>query len=449
VVKAMGAAAATASLPAMGRRARAGSPGPNFVVIVTDDQRADTLGVAGHPFVQTPAIDALAAAGTYFEHSFVTTSICAVSRASILTGQYMRRHRLRDFATPLSGRRMAKTYPVQLRRAGYRTSFVGKWGLGGALPKRSFDDFNGFTQHVPYRKRGQPHLTQRLADSAIRFLERGAANGPFCLVVQFLAPHGPWQHYDRELEDLYADEDIDLHETEDRDAARRLPRALRKTFNSLRTRKERRRPEVAREKVRGYLRLVTGVDRAVGRILAALDATGCADDTVVLFASDNGMLLGEHALWGKWLMLEESIRVPLIVRDPRIPAQERVARQPGMALNIDIAPTVLSMAGVEPPERMQGRDLSPLLRLGAAGEWRQDWYYEHNFQPPSGRIAVSTGVRTETHKYIRYGRGREEQLYDLIADPEELEDLSDSSAHAALLGQLRTPRRSELRAEAR
>jgi arylsulfatase A-like enzyme len=399
---------------------------PNLVVLVTDDQRADTLGCMGNAVVRTPHVDALAADGTVFEHTFVTTSVCPSSRASILTGQYTRRHHIRDFATPLTPAELVDSYPLRLRAEGYRTGFFGKWGVGAPLPRDAFDVFVGFTGQGAYEQQvgGRTrHLTDLLADDAIAFLETQPRDRPFCISISFKAPHGPWNELQPGTAELYRGVSIPLPETATAEAAAATPAFLRASLVGERGAAWIGDREGLRIKLALYYALISGVDLAVGRLVDALERLGLGDDTVILYTSDNGLLLGEHGLVGKWVMYEESIRVPLVIRDPRLPASLRGSRVGAMALNIDVAPTLLELAGLSPSPRMQGRSLAPLLR-GEPVAWRDDWFYEHDIHPQGGYLPTVEGVRTNDWKYVRYldPRSDRECLYDLRADPHELRD---------------------------
>jgi arylsulfatase A-like enzyme len=188
--------------------------------------------------------------------------------------------------------------------------------------------------------------------------------------------------------------------------------------------------------VKGYYRLVTGIDRVVGRLRAALAERGLADRTAIVYSGDNGFFLGEYGLAGKWTPHEPSIRVPLLVYDPRLPDAARGRARPEIALNIDIAPTLLALADLEPSASMQGRSLMPLVR-GAIEDWRTDFFYEHLFEHP--RLPKMEGVRTEQWKYIRYLETDPvvEELYDLRRDPQELENLAGRPAWEPVLTRLR------------
>jgi arylsulfatase A-like enzyme len=420
---------------------------PNIVLLLTDDQRADSLGMAGNPIAQTPVLDALALQGTVFDEAFVTTSVCACSRASIFTGQYMRRHGIHHFGAPLSPESLSASYPVRLRHVGYRTGFFGKWGLGGQLPRRSFDAFEGFSGQGEYfvpTPEGPRHLTGLLADQVTEFVNAGPREQPFCASVSFKAPHGPWTESPKDLDGLFVNDAMPIPATATMEDFSRLPPFLKKSMGSTTGNDYASDPTELSAALRRYYRMVTTIDRAVGDIMDGLREGGVEGDTVVVFTSDNGMMIGEHGLSGKWLMFEESIRIPMFIYDPRLPDSARGRRVDGMALNIDIAPTLLDLAGASVPQQMQGRSLVPWLG-GEPVEWRRDWYYEHDLDPGFGYIPVMEGVREQRWKYIHYTDVSAESLFDLEADPAERNDLAGLPDYASELERLRA-RCRELRA---
>jgi len=418
---------------------------PNLVVLVTDDQRWDAMSCTGNRFIKTPNMDRLAEEGVLFENHFCTTSICMAGRATIFTGMYTRNHGVDDFSLPLPEARYAHSYPARLREAGYRMGFIGKWGLGGALPKDRFDFFEGFTGQGRYFREidGKTvHLTRLMGDQIIEFLEGSSADQPFCLSVSFKAPHvqdsDPRQYlYDPAFEGLYADVTMPTPKTAAPKYFEVLPEFIRKSEGRTRWKTRFPTPEKFQESLKGYYRLIAGVDMALGRLLDALEGLGLDNKTVIVFTSDNGLYLGAHGLAGKWLMHEESIRLPLIVRDPRLPKNMQGRRRDEMTLSIDIAPTLLDMAGLDRPPCMQGRSLGPLLERRGV-DWRQEWFYEHHFTA-GGRIPESEGIRTRTWKYIRYINQEplHEELYDLKHDPLEEHNLARDPNHQGKLNALR------------
>jgi arylsulfatase A-like enzyme len=433
------AAGAVAMLGPQALGAAADGRPPNVVLLLADDMRWDTLSCIGHPVVRTPHLDALARDGVLFENAFVTTSICMASRASIFTGLYTRSHGVDDFRTTLSPRLMNLSYFSQLRRAGYRTGFMGKWGVG-KLPVDAFDVFEAFPGQGAYFEDGRDeHLTNLQAEQAEQFLRGCRHDQPFCLSLSFKAPHAqdgadPKFPYDPALEDAYAEATIPRPATLDDSSS--VPPFIEQTLNRTREGSDWL-EENYDDTMRAIYRLIDGIDRAVGRIMTALAKLGLDQNTIVIFTSDNGYMYGEHGrLGGKWLMYEESVRVPLIVRDPRQGAAQRDRRVAEMALNIDLAPTMLDLAGIGVPPAMQGRSLTPLLR-GEASDWREDWFYEHTYRGHA--IAATEGIRSDRWKYVRYVDEDPplEQLFDLQNDPHERRDLAGHAAQAPVLQHLR------------
>ena len=424
---------------------------PNILFMFTDDQPQSCLGCLGNRHIQTPNLDQLAANGNMFSNAFVTTAICCSNRACILTGQYMLRHGVRDFQTPLSAAAMAQTYPVLLRQAGYRTGYLGKFAVGAprpesrqlALPSNQFDYWYGFPQAINFQQKvdgENRYLTDLMTEKAIEFLRSADTDQPFCLTVAFKEPHGPWNYFDPDVPNVYEDTDISPPATFTQQAYEAQPSFIRESLNGGSGKTWLNNHEDYQRYLRNFYRLITRVDLAVGDILDELRRLGLDKNTVVIYSSDHGSLLGAHGLTGKWLMYEESIRVPLIVFDPRLPLESRSRQIDQMALSIDLAPTMLALAGVDIPDSMQGRSLTHLLH-NENSPWRDDFYYEHVYNtPPSRRPIVKTeGVRTERWKYILYPdvEPAYEQLFDLRQDPGEESNLATLAAHAGMLSRLR------------
>jgi arylsulfatase A-like enzyme len=430
--------------------ADSGRARPNIIFLLADDLRWDALGCTGNQLAQTPHIDSLAGGGTVFRNHFVTTSICCVSRASLLSGQYARRHGINSFSTPFSARALAQTYPLLLRAAGYRTGFIGKFGVSERTPDSAFDYWRGFPGQGDYFAKGDPvHLTRKMGDQALEFLATTDAR-PFCLSVSYKAPHAQ-DNARREFppdprdEALFANVRFPVPPTAQEKYYFALPEFVQKSEGRVRWQRRFANADMYQQTVRDYHRLVAGIDREVGRLLADLRERGLADKTVVVFSSDNGFFLGERGLAGKWLMYEPSIRVPLIVFDPGAPAAKPGRTVDAMTLNIDVAPTLLDYAGLPLPPAMQGRSLRPLVR-GQNARWRKDWLYEHHTLPAI--IPPSEGVRTERWKYLRWVgvTPAVEEVYDLKADPLETTNLAAAPECRETLHDLRR-RWSELRKE--
>ncbi|OHB66100.1 MAG: hypothetical protein A2V70_06915 [Planctomycetes bacterium RBG_13_63_9] len=452
----MGAMGGLSAL-ALGREQLAGhshpaeSDRPNIVFLLTDDQRWDTLGCMGNPIIRTPNVDRLAEGGIVFDNCFVTTSICMTNRACIFTGQYAARHGVISFQTDFTEAQLQQTYPGQLKQAGYYLGFIGKWGVGQP-PKGLFDYDKGWPGQNEYFHQIGPrrrHLTGMMSDQAMEFLDGLPADRPFCLSISFKAPHVQDNHprqflYDPELESLYADVTIPPPAPEAAAVFDALPEFLKTSENRVRWDRRFSTPEQYQEMVKGYYRLISGVDGVVGRIVDKLRRLKLDQNTIIIYTGDNGFYLGERGFAGKWYPHEVSIRVPLIVYDPRLPADRRGKRCDQMVLSIDLAPTVLAMAGVKIPDRMQGRSLVPLVQ-GEQPPWRTEFFYEHLFRHP--RIPCSEGVRDGQFKYIRFIDPSidtlidtdpiYEELYDLAADPHEAHNLADQAEHAATLQRMR------------
>ena len=420
---------------------------PNIVFLLTDDMRWDAMACAGNTIVQTPNLDRLAAEGVRFTNMFCTTSICATSRASFLTGQYAARHGISDFNRPLTSAAFAHSILPMLREAGYYTGFVGKWGLGGELPEEGFDHWAGYSGQGRYFEKDDPtHLTDKHTAGARQFIRTRAADKPFLLCVSYKAPHAQDQAKQQfqpahRFRELYESITIPTPATATQEAFERLPECLKPSEGRIRWQRRFATPEMFQASVKDYYRLITGVDESTGHIIDALSEAGALENTVIIFTSDNGFYLGEHGLAGKWFMHEESIRLPLIVRDPRGARQSGTTRD-AIALNIDIAPTIIQLAGGTPPKGMQGRSLTPLL-AGSAPQWRDDFFYEHHYGH-HGRIPKTEGVRTTDWKYVRYIETDPlvEELFDLQNDPGELNNLASDEAHQSRLETMRSRWRS-------
>ena len=412
---------------------------PNIVFVLTDDQRFDALGCMGNPIFKTPVIDRLAADGVKFTNMFCTTSICAISRASFITGQYERRHGINGFRTPLTARQWKQTFPAQLRAAGYRTGIIGKWGLGGAMPKDEYDDFKGYPGQGRYYPKGQSkqagvHLTEKLAGQALEFLDGCTRGQPFMLQLYTKAAHcqdgDPWPFQpDVKYDPMYRDVTISKAKTFTDRHFQELPKFLQTSEARNRWKIRFANEELFQKSVKDYYRLVAGIDETVGKILARLEEKNLAKNTVIIYTSDNGFYLGEHGLAGKWFMHEESIRLPLIIHDPRLPQKLRGQVKDQIVLNIDIAPTICDLAGVKVPAAMQGKSLVPLLK-GENPEWRQDFLYEHRFAHKA--IPQTEGVRNRRWKYTRYTSVEPvyEELFDLKTDPLEEHNLAGDPKYA-------------------
>ena len=435
-------------------------PRPNVLFLISDDQTYDTLGAAGHPLVDTPHLDSLAAAGVRFANAFVTTSVCSPARASFLTGRYARNHGVLDNSTPLSAE--LATFASVLRDGGYDTGYFGKWHMGTQGERPGFDRSvsyigQGAYRNCPFHIDGTPELLREpgfvddLATGyAIEWMS-AERDRPFLAAVGFKATHGPREPQKR-YDELFADAELPVpasgsalppyprsHEHGELAEAAGLDQAEYDPTADWAAGVERSTDTgdaFAGEGMRDYLRLVVGLDRNVGRLLRALEELGLAEHTIVVFVSDNGYMHGHHGSIGKRAAYEESMRVVTLLFDPRLPRGAQVRDE--LVLNIDLAPTLIELTGLEVPEGMDGRSLVPLLRGPAPDDWRTEFlyeYYRHKRYP----VPTLFAVRTEGAKLVRYRDYPEwEELYDLARDPHELVNLAGDPEWAAERERLRS-----------
>ncbi|MBX9680006.1 MAG: sulfatase [Gemmataceae bacterium] len=408
----------------------------NVLFLLGDDWRWDTLGCV-NPLVKTPNLDRLAKQGVRFSQMRVTTSICCVSRASILAGQHMARHKIRGFGVPFDEAAWANTYPAVFRRAGWWTGFVGKFGVGKADPKH-FDFLRSY-EGVHWMKdgAGKVHVTEKNARDAMQFLKERPKNQPFCLSVSFFAAHAedrnPEQYLPQEWSAKhYESVKVPIPATATEEHFKRLPAFLATEKNEGRVRWKKRfdTPEKYQRYMINYYRLATEVDEAVGRLLDELEKQGELDNTLIVFTGDNGYFHGEHGLADKWYPYEESLRVPLIVRDPRLPAEQRGKTNDAMALNIDMPSLLLRAAGLDVPKEMQGEDLAPVYLSPMPPRWRDEFYYEHPVILAKDRIPRSEAVVRREAIYAWWPDFDHEQLFDLTRDPRQERDVARDPAHA-------------------
>lgn len=426
----------------------------NIVVLYADDWRHDTLGAAGHPVVKTPHLDRLAKEGMRFTHNCVTTAICGVSRATLLTGQWMSRHGNPAFAmftTP-----WAETYPGLLRRNGYHVGHIGKWH-NGTFPQDKFDFGRAYsgTHWIREADGTKIHVTQKNENDALEFLRTRPTDKPFVLTLAFFATHAedqnPLQFLPQPASmELYKDTVIPVPKTASDEDFKRLPPFIANEQNEGRVRYHWRfdTPEKYQTMMKNYYRLATEVDATCGRVLAALRQQGLLENTLVIFTADNGYFHAEHGLADKWYPYEESIRTPLIVRDPRMPAAQRGQTNDDFTLNVDLAPTFLAAAGISAPARMQGRDLSSLYLASNAPAWRTEFFYEHATIKNIHFIPSSEALVRKEVKYLYWPDFQHEELFDLTADRAETHNLAAAPNQATTLASLRS-RFAELKAAAK
>ena len=433
---------------------------PNVVVILVDDLRWDDIGIAGHPFVQTPAIDQLARDGTRFLNAFATTPLCSPSRAAILTGQYVHTNGIIDNTARDSATHRLSTFAIPLQAAGYETGFFGKWHMGNDDSRRP-----GWSHWVAMKGQGeainpnlnvdgdrlvaQGYVTDVLTQYTVDFMRRSQGK-PFMVFLAHKALHpNVQQRDDGSVAQLQNQSGgfVPAERHRGRYATAVVPRRQNATVPVQR------KPALQRaipgleplspatgtpdRDVRDRLEMLLGVDESLARIDSALRELGELENTVVIFTSDHGYFYGEHGLnEERRLAYEETVRIPLIVRDPRNTRRGTTPSQ--MAQTIDLAPTILSLAGVTDTVRRHGTSLVPILD-GTVTSWRSSVlveYYTDQVFPRTLTMGYQA-VRTERHKYIHYLelQGMDE-LYDLEADPFELNNLMGTEAGKQLLPSL-------------
>jgi len=425
---------------------------PNIVFILSDDQPFSAMS-HNDPWFSTPNLDKLASESVVFDNAFVTTSICAVSRASIFTGQHSIRHGIYGFDKPLSSVQLQNSYSGLLRSAGYRTAFLGKYAIGNPrsrnpklyLPKDHFDYWYGFKQGVSYSQKidgKERYVTTVMEEKAIEFIRETPKDQPFLLILALPEPHGqkgPWNYRDPDFKVKSPKGPTKKPESMNIAAYDNLPLAVKGNRKSIISGNFGR-LKLSYEKHMEIVREFTArADLSVGRIRQELKDLGIENNTIVIYTSDNGSMRGAHGIAGKWNMYEESIRVPMMVLDPRL-SNSTHGHRSQMALNIDIAPTIVELAGLQVPEAMQGASLIPLLN-DTMKSWRKYWYYEHDNPRDyyKNKLPRCEGVRTERWKYIRYKDTDplQEELFDLQEDPLELNNLIDNPEQTVIVKELR------------
>jgi arylsulfatase A-like enzyme len=447
---------------------------PNIIFIMSDDHAASAISAYGGFLAEvapTPNIDRLAKEGIRFDNCFCTNSICTPSRAAILTGKYSHKNGVKTLDDIFDGSQ--QTFPKLLQRAGYYTGVVGKWHL--KTEPTGFNYYNVLPGQGDYfdpilKEKGKPwrdgyegevmhkgYVTDVITDLALDFLEKRPRDRPFCLLYHHKAPHDEWG-YDAKHSQLFNDVEIpepanlfDSH-THRGIAIKRCTQKIGRNHtlyedetNHLSGRE--RKKKQYQIYIKSYLRCVASVDDNVGRVLDYLDESGLTENTIVVYTSDQGFFLGEHGLYDKRFMYEESLRMPLLVRYPRVIEPKSVSDS--IVLNVDFAETFLDYAGLSMPPDMQGRSLRPLLG-GAPKDWRSSMYYRYWMHRAHFNVAAHFGVRTKSHKLIYYyglpidakgARPRptrpEWELFDLEKDPMEMNNVYGKPAYAHIVEKLK------------
>ena len=451
---------------------------PNILFIMSDDHGKQAIGSYGSVINETPHMDRIADEGMRLENCFCTNSICAPSRATILTGTYSHVNGVLAF-NPFDGRQL--TFPKLLQAAGYQTAVVGKWhlGQGGVSAPQGFDYWNVLPGQGLYhnpemiemgtRRVYEGYVTDLITDMSVEWLENRDRDRPFCLLTHHKCPHRPWEPDDAHAK-LYADYDIPVPANFDDDYAERASAAAAATMRIERDLdehdlKEPPPPGLSYEElkhwkyqrfIKDYLRVVASMDDGIGRMLDYLEAEGLDENTIVVYTSDQGFFLGEHGWFDKRFMYEESLHMPFLARYPEeIAAGTSCDR---MVLNVDFSPTFLDYAGLPVPARVQGRSMRQLLQGELPADWRTSMYYRYWLHLAHHGVYAHYGVRTDQHKLIYYyaqaldtpgaideDKPPEWELFDLADDPSEMRsvygDPRYSAVACALKDELRRLRR--------
>jgi arylsulfatase A-like enzyme len=443
-------------------------------MVLTDDHAAHAVGAYGSVVNRTPNIDAIASSGARLEHCFATNSLCAPSRASILTGTYSHVNGVRVLAEGLDAAQ--PTFVSMLRDAGYRTAIVGKWHLGHGTSDGVSHDPQGFDHWEVLLDQGEyvdprflsadglrtvpGYATDVITDLGLDWLESLGGDDPWCLLVHHKAPHRPWTPHPDHL-DLYTEpievpgtfwDDYATRSASARRAAMRIAEGI--NLEDLKT------PppqglayeELALWKyqryMEDYLRCVHSVDENVGRVRDWLEDHGALDDTMLVYSSDQGFFLGDHGWYDKRFMYEQSIRMPFVVSWPRRIAPGTVVDT--IVSNVDMAQTFLRAAGVEPHPRMQGRSFLGDLTGAPDAPPHEGLYYRYwENDDPNHKAPAHYGWRTERYVLIHYyndGMGLpgtswqtyppEWELYDLETDPEQLRNVHGDPGYRAVRDEL-------------
>ena len=470
-----------------------GSSRPNIIFLLTDDQRDNSFGAMGHPFAKTPNVDRLLGRSVRFRNAYIAEPVCSPSRTSLLTGMHERVHGVGFTSSyKLTESQWKRTYPALLRDAGYFTGFVGKFGVeyytfrGKACDKFDFWwGHDGWTRFLPkdhktpackpYHHARENVITAIMGEAMGKFLDEAPADKPFCLSVSFNVPHGSqttsmypdYPDYGRMsrpanqnpklqgspfYDTLYRDLDIHIPDTTATDPYRFIPKFIMDQDKGRRSscyRYDYTRPTCLEHHIR-YYQTITGLDHVIGGLVDDLQRRGLAENTVIIFGSDHGLLMGEHAMGGKSLLYDLASKIPCFIHDPKA-AEKRGGQQVDkLVSSLDITRTILDYAGVAAPEFMEGKSLRPLVE-GQEVLWRDELFLESLF---TGRdTPFQEGIRLGKWKYIRMYDGKEhykesdldfanraaefEMLFDLEADPGETNNLIQSQADSRILATLR------------
>lgn len=461
---------------------------PNIIVIFSDDHALQAIGAYGSPHVKTPNIDRIAREGAIFKNTFCTNSICGPSRAVLLTGKYNHLNGQYDNRLTTHINTGQPMFPKYLQENGYATSWIGKWHINNTpqyfdywrvLPGQGSYYNPDFINMDSSRSRIEGYATDVITDEAIGWLDKGRDKSkPFSLVIGHKAPHREWQpdapdlhafdgkpfavpstffddyksrkaaqHQLMEVKDMRWDYDLKVN-ADETSIMKRMNKAQKAAWDGyyapenakLDTLKMSKR-DIALWKyqryMHDYMACILSLDRNIGRVLDYLDKAGLAENTIVIYSSDQGFYLGEHGWFDKRFMYEQSLRMPFVMRYPNVIKPQSVVNE--MVVNIDFAPTILNIAGVPIPKDMQGKSVLPLVsKTKKPKDWRKSMYYHYYEYPDSHQVMPHFGIRGERYKLIYfYGNGTSWELIDLQTDPDELVNVYEKPENKALIAKMK------------
>ena len=417
---------------------------PNIIFFLTDDQRYDFLGCSGHPVVKTPNIDKLAAEGTRFERMFVNTATCWISRATMFSGTFLRTHRYTGNA--LFNKKYSSTsYPRLLKDNGYQVAYFGKNHVKfekGETDKM-YHSYKVIGRNPFFKKQKDGslrHETEVVGDEAEKFIDSVPKGKPFQLNLSFNASHAEDSDkkdhfpFPKAVAHLYKNMKMPLPNLHDSKYNKAAPDFLRKSMHADRFKWRWDTPEKYQHNMRNYLRMISGIDGVVGRIIEKLKSKGLAENTILIYAADNGYYAGDRGFAGKWTHYDQSLRVPLVIFDPRLNSNKgQVAQQ--IVMNADIPATILEYAGVKRPDHYDGKSLKAIIEGKKPSDWRKDALCE--FFAGHATIPNWEGIRGERYVYARYVKQNFEFLHDLEKDPNQLINYATNPEYKAILEKMR------------